>query len=494
MAEKKKAGMNFERLRRSVAHHWKLAVLPAILVPVIIIASRDFLPRKYKASAEFFVQDSMQVNPFLEDMQVEWTVQSRLPLIQSVLRSRSTLEAVLVTLGEITEKSTEETRVAKVKGLREQIEIFGLGGGLVRIQFTGEQPERIHKGLSLLVDILIDTMLRPQKQSLEEAGDFLDQQLGEVRASLSDIEDKIQTFRQENVEELPEIFSVNMTSYLDAQQALMRASTELRAARQRRANLEQRLKIYNPIARELEGKLIEERARLGELKSVYNDNHPSVMASEMRIRELQRQRSKANIKAEELDMSSLESAARVQTGVRSGGSHDGSSVTNQTSDIVTSDLLEYKALSAEIASLRGTVTELKKQSGDTLDSVKSFAATERGLKELMRDYEVKQNIYTTLLERYEDAKVTRALSLYDEQKQVWLIEEPRQPTQPVGFPLWLMAVAGFAGGLVFGVSAAILSDFISGALFDPEELEEVTGVAVVAVMPRLYAFKNGPTI
>lgn len=492
MVDDKKTGLNFGRLWLSVRHHWKVVVLPAVLIPAIIVAIRDYLPRKYKASAEVFVQDSMQVNPFLEDMQVEWTVQSRLPLIQSVLRSRSTLETVLRKLGELSDKSSEDKRVAKVEELREQIEIFGLGGGLVSIQVSGERPARVHESLSLLVEILIDTMLRPQKESLEEAGDFLDQQLEQVRASLSGIEDKIQTFRQDNVEELPEVFDVNMSSYLDAQQALMRANTELRAARQRRANLEQRLKIYNPIARELEAKLIQERARLGELKSVYNDNHPSVIAAETRIRELQEQRRKANIKADKLDMSSLESAARVQTGMRSGGSGDASSVTNQTSDIVTSDLLEYKALSAEIASLRGTAAELRKQSGQTLDSVKSFAATERGLKELMRDYEVKQNIYTTLLTRYEDAKVTRALSMYDEQKQVWLIEEPREPTQPVGFPVWLMAVAGLFGGAFFGVSAAILLDFTSGALLSPEELEEATGVPVVAVMPRLYAFKSGP--
>ncbi|MCP4677568.1 MAG: hypothetical protein GY854_19050 [Deltaproteobacteria bacterium] len=468
---------------------WRLILIPMLVFPVIVSLALflGIVPKRYKARAQLFVQDSMDVNPFLEDMQVEWTVQNRLPLIQSVLRSRATLEKVLTDLGEIQEHTLPAERDGLIGFLRSQINVYGMGGGLVYVEVVGNSPQRSYDTIKALVDVLIDTMLRPQKQSLEEASKFLEKQLSEMRVSLGDVEEKIQVFKQNNAEELPEVFQVNMNSYLGTQQSLMAAQAELRAARHRKANLEARLKVYNPIARAIESKLVRAKAELAEMKSVYNDDHPQVVALRARVDELTKERKAANIKSSRLNLKELESTVALQTGLSSAiGGGDGMGVTNQTSDILTSDLLDYKAVAAEIASLRGSVSALKGQGKDTLDSVKSFAVTERTLAELTRDYEVKQNIYRNLLEKYEDAKITKALSLYDENSQVWLIEEPRLPTTPIGFNNPFMILLAVAGGLALGLFAVIVLELLSGTVRRPADAELLTGATILGVMPKLF--------
>jgi uncharacterized protein involved in exopolysaccharide biosynthesis len=153
----------------------------------------------------------------------------------------------------------------------------------------------------------------------------------------------------------------------------------------------------------------------------------------------------------------------------------------------TKDLMEYKTLSSEIAGLEGTVSELNKQGRATMDSVKSFASTERKLQGLLREYEVKQKTYRMLLEKAEEAKINRALSMFDEDQQVMLIEAPRMPTVQVGIAGRLSPLAALLAGLFLGLSVVVLLEFFGGAVRSRAEIEAATGLRVIGTLPHLIA-------
>ncbi len=495
--EPKPVRLSVPLLLQCIYYRWRLVVIPMIVLPLALLLLSDWLPKKYNASAQVLVQESMSVNPFLEDMQVPWRVNDRIPIMQAIIRSRMTLEKVLRELDEVDDTTSFTELDSKIVGLRKQIVVWGTAGGLVTIQCIGSNPDRIHTILKFVVDILIEAMLRPQKQSLEDASGFLEKQLVKVHAALIDIEQKIEEFKKENASELPEVFRANLDAYMSNQNALLAAATELRAARTRRVNLDQRLRVYNPIARELESSLIEARTRLGELRAVYTEEHPEIIALKEHIRQLRAERKAANLqlKKGKLDLGSIESAARLQSGIvvgqgATGGSRSGSSVEHRAADIVTSDLLEYKALSAEIASLKGAVSSLKAHGKETMESVRSFASTERVLNELVREQEVKQNTYTSLLEKYEEAKVTKALSMYDEDKQIVLIEAPRKPTSPIGITgdLFLVVLIGCLFGMLFGISVIVVVEFFSKSIRSVAELKAIVDFPVIGTLPRIYIF------
>ena len=496
--------LNLGALASALLYRWPVVLIPTLVLPVAVWLLAKELPKNYKVSAQILVQESISVNPFLEDMSVPWTVRERLPVIQAIIISRATLEQALEHLGEKTGKETPIELDDKIRQIRSQITVYGMGGGLIAIDFVGASPERLYKGLVYLVDVLIEAMLRPQKQSLEDASRFLDKQIKETRDSLVTIENDIEKFKKEHVEELPEVFSANLQSYMNNQSALLDAQTDLRAARMRKKNLEQRLRVYNPIARELESNLIEAKTKLSEMKAVYTDEHPEIKALEAHIAQLKKERKAANIDSKgDLNLSALESAAKMRTIVssgrrtgdsREGHSSSGASVEERADDLFTSDLLEYKALSAEVDALEGSIAELNRHGRQTLDSVKSFATTERVLQSLIRDFEVKQNTYTTLLERAEEAKVTKALSMFDEDQQIVLIEAPRMPTAPIGLTSRLNAVVGVAAGFLLGIVLVILIEFFSGTIRNTKELEKIVGLPVMGTIPVLLDrnTKNSP--
>jgi polysaccharide chain length determinant protein (PEP-CTERM system associated) len=487
--------LNLRTLGAAIVYRWPVVLLPTIVLPILVWGLVKELPKEYKVSAQILVQESISVNPFLEDMSVPWTVRERLPVIQAIIISRATLEKALKHLGELTGKEPPMELDDKIRLMRSQISVYGMGGGLIAIDFVGSSPERLYKGLVYLVDVLVEAMLRPQKQSLEDASRFLDKQIKETKATLVKLEKDIEKFKKEHVEELPEVFQANLQSYMTNQTTLLDRQTELRAARMRKQNLEQRLRVYNPVARGLESNLIEAKTKLSQLKSVYTDEHPEIRALEAHIAQLKKERKAANLDEKgDINISALESAAKMRTVVapgtrrmdsRSGTSSTGSTVEGRTDDLFTSDLLDYKAVSAEVSALEGSVNELNKHGRETLDSVKSFATTERFLQSLLRDFEVKQNTYTSLLARADEAKVTKALSMFDEDQQIVLIESPRMPTSPIGFTSHLNTVVGLIAGLLLGITIVILVEFASDAVRNKGEIERLIGMQIVGTLPLL---------
>ncbi|MDJ0763425.1 MAG: hypothetical protein QNJ97_10590 [Myxococcota bacterium] len=478
--------IDFRLLFQAVRYRWKVVALFAVVVPAAMWLARDILPSKYRAQAELFVQNSVDVNPFLEDLRVDWSVNDRLPLIQSVIRSRETLEKVLRDIGELEEKADNKAIEFAISDLRSRITVLSMGGGLVRINVVGKSPDQCYDAITRLLDVAVDTMLRPQKDGLKEASQFLEKQIDEIRDELTGIEGAIQSFKEDNAAELPEVYQVNMTSYIDTKSALLRAKADLRAAQQRKSTLGARLRLYNPVARELESRLVQAQTQLGELRARYRDDHPEVVALLARINDLKKERKAANIESGALDMNELESMARLETEMRSQQSEGPSSVSQRSSDIMTSDLLEYRALLAEISSLRGEASALEHQSKETMESVKSFPATERTLQQLVRDKSVKESIYTNLLAKWEDARVTQALGIFDESNQIWLVEEPRRPVHPIGITFkWLFSLA-LVAGVLLGLIVAIIKEFLTLYVRGPGDVENLLGSPVIGVMPNLH--------
>jgi polysaccharide chain length determinant protein (PEP-CTERM system associated) len=481
--------LDVRQLFEALVRRWPIVVIPMIVVPLTLLLLKNYLPKQYKVTSQILVQENVSVNPFLEDMSVQWTVKDRLPVIQAIIVSRATLEKALRHLGEIDDTWPLEKVEEKIRDFRQQITVTGAGGGLVNIDVTGNNPAKMYKTLVFLVDVLVEAMLRPQKQSLEDASGFLDKQIIDTREALTKIEKDVEIFKREHAEELPEVFQANLSAYMNSQKDLLTQQTELRATMMRKQNLEQRLRVYNPIARELEAKLVEAKTKLSELRSIYNEDHPEIVALKAHIEQLKNERKSANITAgENIDIESLEGAASLRGGKGASTSQpaaDGQGL--RSSDLFTSDLLEYKALAGEISALQGSVSELNKHGKDTLESVKSFASTERVLQGLLREFEVKQKTYMTLLEKSEDAKITKALSMFDEDQQIVLIEAPRLPTEPIGLTSKLNAVVGLLAGLLLGITIAILAEFLGGTIRSSQEVEVLIGLPVLGILPLLSA-------
>jgi succinoglycan biosynthesis transport protein ExoP len=102
------------------------------------------------------------------------------------------------------------------------------------------------------------------------------------------------------------------------------------------------------------------------------------------------------------------------------------------------------------------------------------------------DADVKQQLYSSLLSEYEQARVQSATQA----NSISIIEPALPPTQPARPNKLLNLGLGFLVGIVGGVGLAFLFENLDTTLFTTEQIEEATGGRIVGRIPVLK-FRRG---
>ncbi|MCP4498551.1 MAG: hypothetical protein GY822_01105 [Deltaproteobacteria bacterium] len=442
-------------------------LLPMLAVPTVAVVVGQQLPQKYKAHAELLVQDGGEVHLLLEDLQVPWTVKNRLPLIKSLLRSRAVLKEVLIRLGEIEPNDDEETVELRLKHFRKQISVFGQGGGVVRISLVGTTPAKAKEALQEVMRNFIDEMLRPQRQGVEESTSFLVAQLARLQKELTTIEEEIAQFKHDNADELPDAFRLNLDAYMALREQLTQAQVRLERASRKESLFEERMKTFDPVAQELESRLIQAKAQSETLDAVFTNVHPEVQANRARVNALETQLKSRLRKVPRTGLSSVKQKRNLA----------------RKTIVLASDLREQKRLSSEVNAIQGEIERLKGLLKEGKLRVEAHAVSELKLTRLMRTATTKAGIYQMLLKRYEEAMVTQALSLLDEGSQIWVIDPPAAPVASTRISIPMLALVGLFGGAILGILQIALLEMLSDRIRCAGEVEKLLGCAAIVEFP-----------
>ncbi len=459
----------------AVRRRWLLFLVAVVVTPVVAVGVNRAMPNRYKASARVLIQESKAINPILNDKMVDWNVKNRILVLQELIRGNAILEKVLRKRGEITDTDTPQSIEVKVSRFRREVEVFGVANTMAQLTVTQGSPDATYETLKLLVDTFITEMLRPQKESISESADFLRVQIDRLRAELEVDERELANYKAANATELPEVFHVNLDMTLQLKKALHEADTELQAAVRKRSLMEARLRSMSPLARQVDGKLLEAQARLRDLRASYTDEHPIVEAQRALLRRLEAERAEAARAGQQLDLPRLEAMAGARGDRRGVNGPDGQG------DLLANDILAYKAVLGEIEGARGKVAALRRRLGESDQQVRDFARNEQALTHMQRDVESKSKVYRDLLVKYEDALVTRELALYDEKGQVWIVEPPTRPSHSTKPATPIVAAGGLFAGIFLGLALAAAAEFLSGVV-RRDRVEALAGVELIGTL------------
>jgi uncharacterized protein involved in exopolysaccharide biosynthesis len=459
----------------AVKRRWLTVLLAVILTPVAAVAVNKAMPNRYKATAKVLIQESKAVNPILNDKMVDWNVKNRIQVLQELIRGQATLEKVLRQTGRITDQDTDESVERKVSTFRKEVEVFGVANTMAQLSVTQGSPDATYETLNVLVATFIAEMMRPQKQAIAESAEFLRVQIERLRAELEVDEHQLALYKADNATELPEVFRVNLDTTLQLKRALYEAETDLQAALRKKALTEARLRSQSPAARQVETKLLEAQARLRDLRGSYTDEHPQLGTQRAVIRRLEAEREDLARAGDGLDLPRLEAMAGSRGNDRRAGSGEGQG------DLLSNDILVYKAVLGEIEGARGRVSALRRRLAQSDQQVRDFAHNEQNLTHMQRDVDSKSKVYRDLLVKYEDALVTRELALFDEKGQVWIVEPPVRPLHSTKPATPLVAIGGLLGGIVLGIVLAAAAEFMSGVV-RRDRVATVAGVDLVGTL------------
>lgn len=440
--------LDFELVLDAMRHRWRVWLLPMVLVPALAVSWRIIRGPKVKAAAQVLVQEGQRANPVLKDLLGDLKLSGRLPEIASIVRSRDTVEQVLRELGVVKEGMPEIEIDAQVEAFRSQIEVYGEGGGLVRITVVGRDVSKVYEGLRLLTAALIAEMTKPQRRALTETVEFLEQQLTRVKQELGDIEKRLADHAGQNANYLPELRKLKLANHERLTNSLLAAETELVESERARELAESRMKGFAPERRKLADRAAAARRRLVELQKTYTKQHPQVKAA----------------------MADAEAADAALD--RAGGPLIGGATTKSYGDIV-----------GEAEANRDKVDFLQKRVAESLAELQSFGQYEQELDRLRRAIEAKSNVYGSLLERYEDSVVSRALVEGNQSADIRVIEAPSRP-QPTGRDglLFILALT-IAGGFVLGATLVLVLEATDPTVRTMADAEALTNAPTIGILP-----------
>ena len=104
---------------------------------------------------------------------------------------------------------------------------------------------------------------------------------------------------------------------------------------------------------------------------------------------------------------------------------------------------------------------------------------------MAQDFGVNEQIYNTLLQRIETAKITHRLQASKEGTYYEIIDPPRIPLAPFKPNKILVAIIGLFFGVVGGVGLILASEVFDQSFIDVEEAKEYLGVALFGAISKI---------
>ena len=133
-----------------------------------------------------------------------------------------------------------------------------------------------------------------------------------------------------------------------------------------------------------------------------------------------------------------------------------------------------------IAQLQRREADLGSRLGTTSNELKSIPTrTIEGMR-LRRNVEVRAALYTTLRNRYEEAKLAEASAIPD----VSILDTAATPLQPTQNRAPQILMAGFAGSIAFAIALALLLDRLDGRFRYPEQVLTDLGLPIIGAVPN----------
>jgi protein tyrosine kinase modulator len=459
-----------EKLIEDVRSAWRFrwfGAAAAFLVALIGWGIVFALPDRYETVASVFVDTRTPLKPALKNLTVEQDVDAQINYVRQSLLARPQLEKIATDTGVMPATVTDPrerlkilTRLADritliVSSAGSQGDERSTAGTIYSIDYLDSSAERSMKVVDTLLNTFVEQTLGGKREGSENVQKFLEARLKDYEQRLSTAEERIATFKKENVGLMPSEqggYFAQLQSEVDAGK---KANTELSIAVSRKDELTRQL--HGDAAVSAAGgstptvnaqgvangsdtlsRIQETQAKLDDLLLRFTDKHPDVIATQETLAELKKRR------AQELENLRHGDASAVAS---SGAGNN---------PVYQSIELEVNKVDVEIAALRRqaqqhdeTVAELRKR-------LNSAPQVEAEYQQLSRDYDVNKAEYTTLLESYQKARLgeqaDNAGSVRFE-----VVQPPVMPVAPV-WPrrtlligvVWLLAMA-VAAGVPYGL-------------------------------------------
>lgn len=431
------------------------------------------LPVKYQASARIHVDTNSLLRPLLRGLAIQPDINQRVTLMSRTLLSRPNLEKLMRMSDLDLRVKTEADKERMLSSLRGNVRLSGTrrNSSLYSLSFKHPNRDTALQVVQSLITVFVETTLGEQEIDGAGVQEFIGGQISDYEARLIEAEQRLATFKQENVGMLPGQTGDFYQRLESAKSRLSTARLQLREMENRRRELRRQLAGEEPIFGLIGSDEFKERSalnqriralerKLDELLLRYTERHPEVVQVKALIVDLEKDKARR-----------LEEAAATPEPMRK------ASLANSP---------VYQQMRTMLAESEATVAELEVRTSEYAErvaqlesKVENVPLVEAELKQLNRDYEVIAKQHAALLGRRESAHITEKVEQNASDVKFRVVDPPFVPLRPTEPNKVALNLAVLVGAISAGLGVALLISLFRPIITNRTSLAQITGLPVL---------------
>jgi polysaccharide chain length determinant protein (PEP-CTERM system associated) len=432
---------------------------------------------------------------------VTMRIEDRLRSISQEILSRSRLERVITEFDLYPEQRKTRPMEVVVEGMRQNIVVETVKDDAFKVSFTAPQARTAMIVTDRLASMFIDENSQDRSAMAEGTNQVLESQLDDARRRLIAHEHRLEEFRRRNAGELPSQLQTNMQVIQGNQGQILNLNESINRDRDRRLVIEKAIADVmagntpttapvveagsSPESTTIgDGRSVDqlEKAR-NELRSLelrLKPEHPDVLAKKRQLAEIERK-----MQQEAATAPTPQNAQGTRSSQPSGN------VINTAELVRQSRTRQYQAeidkLDRQIASKENDAAKLRQAITDYQRRVDAVPGHESELTDLMRDYETLQKIYSNLLAKKEDSKISANLERQQVSEQFKILDPARLPEKPSSPNRLRIGLMGAVLGLSLGLGLLGFVEYRDTSLRSEDEILRTLVLPVLAAIPIMTA-------
>jgi len=479
-------------------------LVPLFIGWVLVWGSTWVIPPRYKSSTLILVeQPTMPQNYVVPNITDD--LQTRLQSMTEQILSRTRLLVIIQKLHLYGGAQGNITDDQKIASMRKDIGIELVRDpqkqdiSAFKISYAAGNPRLAQTVTAELTDLFISENLRVRQEESEGTTDFLERQLEDARATLSDQEAKVQEFESQHEGALPSQQPSNLGILNGMESQLQSEQDALNTAKQQRVYLEALLEQektaqvrVRPSGDQngpavptdlttIDDQLDKLRAQLADLSSRYTDRYPDVVRLKDQI-----------AKTEAMRNSLIAAQKSANAGsTHSSGSTDPGGLTDPGLGAAGRQLQsQLQANQVEITNRESSIEGLKARIGEYQGRLNMAPSTEQQLDDLTRGYDQSKANYDELLKKKEASEMATSMEEMQQGERFTILDPPTLPSRP-DFPDRLKFCGiGLGVGLALSLIVAGGFEFMDDRLHTEKEIKTLLPIPVISDIPAIVSLAD----
>ena len=426
----------------------------AVTVAAAIVGSL-MISKRYSSTTELHV-DVRSIDPVTgAAVFSQQTPQQYLATQIDILKSERVLQRVIASLGLESDPTIQAEWAAASGGigqirdwlgtmlLKNMDAVASLDGSTIKVTYESKDPNQATDIANAFAQAYLQTTVDLKAEPAKEASKWFTAEAEVARKELAEAQARLSKFQRESgIISNDERFDVENQRLNELSTQLVNAQGEAADARSRLDSVKRRGRdampevVSNALIQTLKSEVSRAEGRVGQLASRLGPNNPELLSAQS---ELQSLRSRLNQEISQVG-NSIEQGANI-------------------------------TLQRE--------TQLRRQLDEQRTKVQKLRQERDQMAPLLRDVESAQKALDQLIQRSQDTRVTSRAALTN----VTVLSKASVPTEPSRpKPVLNIAIGAFLG-LLLGVLASLALELLQRPLRTPDDLLQVSGVPVLAVLP-----------